>query len=80
MRLVDEIAADTDPREGAALATAGHWVAHVREPVRFDLAVRALRQRGCPVWVELSPTPVLAASASGPQGYQSTGLWACWMR
>jgi len=38
---------------------AGYWYANVREPVRFDEAVRALAQDGYRTFIEISPNPVL---------------------
>ncbi|MET7911647.1 type I polyketide synthase [Streptomyces avermitilis] len=41
----------------------GHWVDHVRRPVRFADAVRYLRERGATHYVELGPAGVLAGMA-----------------
>jgi acyl transferase domain-containing protein/surfactin synthase thioesterase subunit/acyl carrier protein len=38
---------------------ADYWAANLREPVRFAQAVRALREQGHDVFLELSPHPVL---------------------
>ncbi|MEU9469082.1 type I polyketide synthase [Streptomyces avermitilis] len=38
----------------------GHWVDHVRRPVRFADSVRYLRERGATHYVELGPAGVLA--------------------
>lgn len=46
--------------EGSAL-DAGYWWRNIREPVRFEQALGALRQAGATVFVEIGPRPVLAA-------------------
>ncbi|MFD1146209.1 type I polyketide synthase, partial [Saccharothrix hoggarensis] len=44
-----------------ALTDADHWVRHVREPVRFADAVRALADAGATAFVEIGPDAVLTA-------------------
>jgi acyl transferase domain-containing protein/SAM-dependent methyltransferase/acyl carrier protein len=41
------------------VCTAAYWRRHVREPVRFDDSMRTLWERGCRVFVEIGPSPVL---------------------
>ncbi|MFF4241180.1 SDR family NAD(P)-dependent oxidoreductase [Actinomadura geliboluensis] len=48
----------TEPRE---LASAEHWVRHVREPVRFHDAVEHARAAGARVFLELGPGSTLAS-------------------
>ncbi|NUT50142.1 MAG: acyltransferase domain-containing protein, partial [Saccharothrix sp.] len=45
------------------LTSPGHWVRHVREPVRFLDAVRDLTARGAGVLLELGPDSVLTSAA-----------------
>ncbi|AWS44268.1 type I polyketide synthase [Streptosporangium sp. 'caverna'] len=45
----------------AEVASAGFWVAHVREPVRFADTVVDLHSRGVGRWLELGPDGVLSA-------------------
>ncbi|MFD7734644.1 SDR family NAD(P)-dependent oxidoreductase, partial [Kitasatospora phosalacinea] len=47
-----------DPVDTSAL-DAAYWYRNLREPVRFDLATRALLDHGHTVFVEISPHPVL---------------------
>ncbi len=42
---------------------AAYWRRHSREPVRFEAGVRALGERGCDVFIEAGPAPVLTAMA-----------------
>ncbi|MEU6411119.1 amino acid adenylation domain-containing protein [Microbispora sp. NPDC046933] len=41
------------------MESAGYWVRHVVEPVRFDQAVRVADERGIRLFVELGPKPTL---------------------
>lgn len=45
-----------DPRSAAA-CDSGYWVANLRQPVRFEQAVRAAAEDGHRVFVEVSPHP-----------------------
>jgi len=45
----------------AELATPDYWVRHLRAPVRFLDAVRAARDAGAAVWLELGPHPALTS-------------------
>uniref|UniRef100_A0AAU2VHU9 Type I polyketide synthase n=1 Tax=Streptomyces sp. NBC_00008 TaxID=2903610 RepID=A0AAU2VHU9_9ACTN len=47
------------PATDAELSSPGHWVDHVRRPVRFADSVRFLRERGAAHYVELGPDGVL---------------------
>jgi acyl transferase domain-containing protein len=40
---------------------AGYWYANVRQPVRFDEAIRTLAEAGYYTYIEVSPHPVLEA-------------------
>ncbi len=44
----------------AELSSAGHWIRHVREPVRFHAAVEHARAAGADVLVEVGPGATLA--------------------
>ncbi|MER7013153.1 type I polyketide synthase [Saccharopolyspora sp. NPDC000359] len=52
------------------LTSPEHWVRHARETVRFDAAVRSLRDQGVTAFLELGPDAVLAplaeACSEGP--------------
>ncbi|WP_143219713.1 acyltransferase domain-containing protein, partial [Actinomadura sp. CNU-125] len=50
-----------DPRRPVAF-DAAYWVRNLREPVRFDLACRALLEDGHRSFVELSPHPLLLSA------------------
>ncbi|MDN3353026.1 type I polyketide synthase [Actinomadura sp. DC4] len=45
--------------DGPAALDAGYWYRNLRETVRFEDAVRRLVDRGCDVFVEVGPHPVL---------------------
>ena len=43
---------------------AAYWRRHLREPVRFATGLQSLAERGCEIFVELGPTPVLLSMAA----------------
>jgi acyl transferase domain-containing protein len=45
--------------EEEAITRPDYWKRHVREPVRFEAAIRAAEQEGCRIFVEVGPQPVL---------------------
>ena len=45
--------------DAGALADPGYWLTHMREPVRFAQAMRALADSGVTHFVEIGPHPVL---------------------
>lgn len=45
--------------EGAVMAEPGYWCRQTREAVRFSVAVAALHEQGCKLFVELGPNPML---------------------
>jgi acyl transferase domain-containing protein/acyl carrier protein len=49
------------PLEGPAF-DAGYWYRNVREPVRFEAAVRAILEQGVATFLEIGPHPVLTRS------------------
>ena len=49
------------PTDGREL-TAGYWARNLREPVLFSTAVRQLVEAGHPLFIEISPHPILLPS------------------
>jgi acyl transferase domain-containing protein len=60
---------------GEEIASGHYWVRHARESVRFLEGMQALRKRGCDVFVEIGPKPVLLAMARDSWDGQSGGAW-----
>lgn len=56
------------------VASAQHWVRHVRAPVQFAAGMGALHRHGCDVFVEIGPQPILLGMARRclPEG---AGTW-----
>jgi acyl transferase domain-containing protein/SAM-dependent methyltransferase len=52
-----------------------YWRRHLREPVRFSDSIATLRQRGCRIFVEIGPHPVLSTMAQLIDG----GEESCWL-
>ena len=61
-----------DQADPAALFGADHWVANVRNPVRFSQAVAAAGANHC-TFIEISPHPVLIKAISDTLDHPDTG-------
>ena len=59
------------PLDGALL-DAGYWWRNIREPVRFEQAVRGLAGQGLNVYVEVGPHPILRSYVN--DGLKQAGL------
>ncbi|MFF7976069.1 SDR family NAD(P)-dependent oxidoreductase [Streptomyces sp. NPDC007905] len=62
-----------DDRDTATL-DAAYWYRNLREPVRFEAAVRALAERGATLFVEVSPHPVLSFAVQETVGEQAVAV------
>jgi acyl transferase domain-containing protein/acyl-CoA synthetase (AMP-forming)/AMP-acid ligase II/acyl carrier protein/phospholipid N-methyltransferase len=60
--------------ESALLADPEYWVRHIVEPVRFLDGIRTLDDRGCGVFLEIGPKPVLAGMVRAALGPERTVL------
>ena len=49
--------------EDGALARGPYWRCHIRKPVLFSAAIRAIEQAGCTAFLEIGPSPVLVSLA-----------------
>nr|QEO74256.1 Beta-ketoacyl synthase [uncultured bacterium] len=47
----------------AEITQAGYWRRHLRQPVRFAQGIDTARQKGCSVFLEVGPKPILLALA-----------------
>ena len=61
-----------DQADPAALFGADHWVANVRNPVRFSQAIAAAGANHC-TFIEISPHPVLIKAMSDTLDHPDTG-------
>ena len=59
---------------GGEIATPSYWRRQVREPVRFAEGMAAMVAKGCGIFVEIGPHPILLGMGADcvPEG---TGLW-----
>jgi acyl transferase domain-containing protein/NADPH:quinone reductase-like Zn-dependent oxidoreductase/acyl carrier protein len=48
---------------GPEIAAPGYWRRHLREPVQFEKGIQTLLRRGLRLFVEIGPSPTLAAMA-----------------
>ncbi|AOR34251.1 hypothetical protein BFF78_27205 [Streptomyces fodineus] len=58
------------------MSTAGYWVEQIREAVRFDDAVRELREQGVTTFLEVGPGGALTAMAAESPGIGADGCVA----
>ncbi|WP_241911121.1 type I polyketide synthase [Streptomyces sp. DH-12] len=65
---------------GPELSTAGYWVRHVREAVRFADGIRTLHDRGVTRFLELGPDGVLTAMAQNTLPEAESGLFVPLLR
>ncbi|MEV6449470.1 SDR family NAD(P)-dependent oxidoreductase [Amycolatopsis sp. NPDC051716] len=74
--LHDLVSDSTGDLAGADVTEPGYWVRHLREPVRFDAAVRTLLARRATTLVELGPGALLPAAAgtAGSLGERLRGI------
>ena len=56
LTLVSNVSGDVAAHE---VTTPAYWVEHVRRPVQFLAGMRTLHARGCHIFVEIGPKPVL---------------------
>ena len=49
----------TSKQVGSEIATAEYWVNHVQQPVRFAQSMINLEEKGCEVFLEIGPKPIL---------------------
>ncbi|MFI6134191.1 SDR family NAD(P)-dependent oxidoreductase, partial [Micromonospora sp. NPDC051141] len=63
---------------GAGVTESGYWLAHVRQTVRYHDAVKALREQGVGVFLELGPDGTLTSMAD--TGTPEAGVWLPAMR
>jgi mycoketide-CoA synthase len=73
------VSALTGTLAGDRVCDPGYWVSHVREPVRFADAARALREAGAGTFIEVGPGGVLAGmgpqTRTGPDGDDGDEVW-----
>ena len=62
----------TDPD---LMTNAGYWRRHIRQPVRFEDSIRALRNSGHSIFLEIGPEPVLTGLARQTAG-ENEITWA----
>jgi len=71
------VSALTGQQASSALAHAGYWTRHMRQPVRFHDAIGTMIEEGCRVFVEIGPKATLlglASAVAAAHGHDDDGF------
>ncbi|MEM8505854.1 MAG: SDR family NAD(P)-dependent oxidoreductase [Cyanobacteria bacterium P01_D01_bin.1] len=57
------------------IATADYWIRHIEQPVKFAAGMASLQKKGCSIYLEIGPKPLLLGMGKQCLPSDSSSLW-----